>query len=137
MSRIFLIANWKTHSEYVYLRATVFLHTDRINKLNRQTVNGLCLCELLVESKKRKIQIKSIFFVEKKKKRFRKITEENWQVKCWNLASLALKMDFSGANSINMKPFLGGYPFQGKFKSLESVFWWLQISRYNSIEIYS
>lgn len=24
------------------------------------------------------------------------------------------KMDFSGTNSLNMKPFLGGYPFQGK-----------------------
>lgn len=25
-------------------------------------------------------------------------------------------MDFSGANSINMKPIFGGYPFQGEFE---------------------
>lgn len=31
-------------------------------------------------------------------------------------------MDFSGTNSLNMKPFLGGYPFQGELKLYYTFF---------------
>lgn len=32
-----------------------------------------------------------------------------------------MSMDISGANSINMRPIFGGYPFQGKNKLRNSI----------------
>lgn len=41
-----------------------------------------------------------------------KVNCERWNSGTFHITNK--KMDFSGTNSINMKPFLGGYPFQGK-----------------------
>lgn len=47
---------------------------------------------------------------KKKRTTNQKVNCEQWKFVIRNCQ----KMDFSGTNSINMKPFLGGYPFQGK-----------------------